>query len=103
MSANCAECDTTFAPKKASSRFCSSPCRKTWNNRRATRGAQLYDAFMSLRYDRAGAEAAGLDYKFVCRMGEMFHAEDAGRKSFRDVEDVMGEVACEVNARSCRA
>jgi hypothetical protein len=80
MSANhnrtCRECGDLFLALKSHAAFCSTKCRKTWNNRRATRGAQLYDAVMAMRYDRKAAAAAGIDWTFVSRMVEMFNAED---------------------------
>lgn len=49
----CPECNTTFGKPARNTRFCSTVCRKTFNNRRATRGAALYDMMMTARYDRA--------------------------------------------------
>lgn len=34
-------------------KFCSAACRQRFNNRRATRGAELYDFYLSSRYQRA--------------------------------------------------
>ena len=100
----CGECGIGYPTKKKPSKFCSTSCRKSWNNRRATRGALLYDAFMGMRYDRAAAAKAGIDYKFLCRVGEMFHNEDheAGHTSFRPVSEITQERACQVNARVYR-
>ena len=75
---------------------------KDFNNRRAQRGAQLYDAFMAMRYDRKKADELGIDWKLVCRMGEMFRAEDqaAGRsKSWRKSCDFMHENSAKINGR----
>jgi hypothetical protein len=104
MKNECVECGISYPAKKKPSKFCSTPCRKSWNNRRATRGALLYDTFMAMRYDRAAASAAGIDYRFLCRVGEMFHNEDkdAGRTSFRSVTEVSQERDCQVNARVYR-
>ena len=98
----CQECGTEFVAKKASAKFCCTKCRKDFNNRRAVRGAMLYDAFMSMRYDRKRAKQQGLDYTFLCRIGEMFNAMDEGRKTFRDVGEFMDEHRCEVNSRHGR-
>jgi len=38
--------------KNTRRKFCSKPCRKSFNNRRATRGALLYDLCMKWRKDR---------------------------------------------------
>lgn len=42
----CAECDKPFKGRSYVSEFCSKECRHTFNNRRATRGALLYDLEM---------------------------------------------------------
>jgi hypothetical protein len=108
MSANnnrtCRECGDLFLALKSHAAFCSTKCRKTWNNRRATRGAQLYDAVMAMRYDRKSAAAAGIDWTFVSRMAEMFNAEDQGDtgasgRSFRSAAETKHEIGCMVNAR----
>lgn len=48
-----------------------------------SRGADLYDCFMALRYDREAAKDAGL-WALMCRMAQSFHDEDkaAGRRSY---------------------
>jgi len=48
---NCLYCKTPLL-KKAWRKFCSQPCRKAFNNRRATRGAILYDLCMKWRKHR---------------------------------------------------
>ena len=76
----CKECGAEYTAKKAHSKFCSTKCRKDYNNRRAVRGAQLYDVFMAIRYDREAATKYGLDRTFISRMGEMFNEEDKGSR-----------------------
>lgn len=100
----CQECQNEFSPSRYTSKFCSVKCRKEFNNRRAMRGAILYDAFMGHRYDRKAAADAGMDWKFICRIGEMFHAQDEaeGRVSARPVKEVMEDYGCQVNARISR-
>jgi hypothetical protein len=98
----CRECGTKYVAKKSSSKFCSTGCRKTFNNRRAQRGALLYDAFMGLRYDRKAAKAAGVDYTFICRIGEMFNDEDKGRQTYRPVADVVADYGAAINGRRAR-
>lgn len=84
----CIECQASFQPQKAHARFCSTPCRKAFNNRRALRGALLYDAFMSLRYERGWAKAVGL-WSLICRLAAEWVEEDerAGRQSFVRPDD----------------
>lgn len=83
MTHTCIECGTEFQPKKATAQFCSAGCRKSFNNRRMTRGAALYDAFMALRYDRGWAKAIGL-WQLICRLAMEWKREDenAGRASY---------------------
>jgi len=101
----CRECAEPFMGLKRHAAFCSTGCRKAWNNRRATRGALMYDAVMSMRFDRAAAKEAGVDWTMVCRLAEMFNNEDkvAGPhgKSFRRAAEIVEEHGCEINARRC--
>jgi hypothetical protein len=51
----CTECGAPFLAHARLARhaeFCGTECRKAFNNRRAMRGATLYDLFMTLRYER---------------------------------------------------
>ena len=102
MKRTCQECGTKYVATKASSKFCSTPCRKTFNNRRAQRGALMYDAFMALRYDRKAAKAAGIDYTFICRIGEMFNDEDKGKRTYRKASEVIADKGTVINARRGR-
>lgn len=71
-------------------RFCCHAHRKAFNNRRSMRGAQMYDLFMAMRYDRQAASDAGV-WGYICRMAEQWHDEDvaAGRASFGDWREFM--------------
>lgn len=66
------------------------PCRVAWRNRRMSRGADLYDFFMNMRYNRAQAGVFGL-WKMACRMAQDWHDEDvaAGRKSFYGPKEIV--------------
>ncbi len=54
----CDECGVLIPPygktgkSKTSKRFCSTKCKGRYNNRRATRGASIYDLAMAWRRDR---------------------------------------------------
>ena len=103
---SCQECGTPFLAKKNHAKFCSTVCRKTWNNRRATRGAQMYDAVMAMRYDRKKAKSLGIDWTFICRMAEMFNAQDQKAcgpdgKSYKNPYDLKAEIGAVVSARCC--
>jgi hypothetical protein len=87
----CRECGIGFAAHRAGSFYCSAKCRSRFHNRRAQRGAELFDLFMAMRFDRASAEAAGA-WSLMCRMAAAFKCEDDrerdGRQSWDDVETV---------------
>jgi hypothetical protein len=89
--ATCRECGQTFECQRATALYCSAKCRQTFNNRRAMRGAELYDLFMSMRYERERAAQQGV-WKFMCRMAKSYRANDErerdGRKSWDDMRDV---------------
>lgn len=48
----CRECGEPFETHRTDAYFCSPKHRKAWNNRAATRGAQLYHAAMQWRTER---------------------------------------------------
>ncbi len=83
---SCGECGKPFASPSPTVEFCGTDCRKAWNNRRAVRGAEMYDLFMALRFDRPTATRLHV-WKAVCRMATYFRAEDLrereGRLSWR--------------------
>lgn len=85
----CPECGTAVEGAKT---FCSAPCRKAWNNRRMTRGAVLYDAFLALRYDRGWAKTVGL-WQLICRLVSEWKDidEKAGRETFARPEKWVDE------------
>src|SRR5580704_731488 len=93
----CRECGDVFDAKRNTRAFCGSACRRTYNNRKATRGAAAYDLLMAWRFDRGGATGAGAQ-SALCRMVAGFKAEDDnerdGRRSWDDV--------ARVKARNCQ-
>lgn len=82
----CCECGSAYEAITADAAFCSTPCRKAWNNRRAVRGAELYDLFMALRFDRTTATTLKV-LTLISRLASIYRAEDraerAGRLSWR--------------------
>lgn len=88
----CKECSAPFASEKAHAEFCSPICRRAWNNRRATRGVEIYDLFMALRYDRDRAKLLKL-WNLLCRLAAAFREDDlrerAGRPSWADPRAVL--------------
>lgn len=77
-------------------RFCGQPCRLKFNNRRLQRGAELYDLFMSMRYDREAAKRLGV-WALMCRMAQQMREDDfkdrGGRKSLRQPSEVLKDRA----------
>lgn len=87
----CRECLKPLeAGRKATAEFCGIPCKASWNNRRKNRGAELYDLFMAIRFERGLAKTLGL-WAVICRMASVWKEEDdrAGRKSFSDPRQVV--------------
>lgn len=97
--ATCRECSDKYEAQKAASKFCGSKCRKTFNNRRALRGAQIYDMMMGLRFDRKGAADAGLDYTAVCALVKKFADQDGKKKTYTAPGDFMNEHGAMINAQ----
>lgn len=52
MCKQCRECGKGFTSARRDALFCSSTCRKAFNNRRMIRGAELYDLWMANSYER---------------------------------------------------
>ena len=90
----CQECGDHFAPKRHTQRFCGSKCQKLFNNRRAVRGAMLYDLFMSMRNERDKAKDAQVWTK-LCRLAQDFKADDDqerdGRASWQPLALVLDQ------------
>lgn len=81
----CCECGGLFKPKRPGSLFCCTEHNTEFRNRRMARGAQLYDLFMEIRYNRAGA--TGL-WSVMCRLAEAWREEDKKeRKDFTSWQD----------------
>lgn len=87
----CRECGLPVFSNDARAAFCRATCRGAWNNRRAVRGAELYDLVMAARFE---AEATrGLDLVSLMRRATAaWHREDiaerAGRRSYADPEEL---------------
>ena len=92
----CLECGSGLsagAPPEAE--FCCVPCRSVWRDRRAARGAQLYDLFMALRYERRAAKLAGV-WTIMCALASAFRDADrtarGGRRSWRMIDAALGSL-----------
>lgn len=81
----CAECGERFGSNRRDAEFCSTECRKKYNNRRAQRGAELYDIVMAWRFgDGEGRinEARDLLCSLVSGYNEQDKAARPGRRSY---------------------
>ena len=71
--------------------FCSSACRRSFNNRRALRGAELYDLVMTARFDRPLAKVLKV-WGWIARLATSFRDEDrrdrGGRPSWRPPAEI---------------
>jgi hypothetical protein len=100
----CQECGDKFGTDRGNARFCSTTHRKDFNNRRAVRGAQVYDFLMLKRYDRKALvmfegervtteQAARV---MMDRLAEMFNEADkevrGGRRSFQSFKHAMHDI-----------
>ncbi len=88
----CRECGVQHNTKGV---FCCTGCRQAWNNRRLQRGAELYDLFMIVRYQRGVAKLHGI-WTIVCRAAQTWREEDVrergGRQSWRAYEDLRSDL-----------
>jgi predicted nucleic acid-binding Zn ribbon protein len=88
----CPECGTPHTAIRRDAEFCGDACRKVFNNRRAVRGAELYDLFMVIRCERGVAQALGV-WKLLCRLAQGYREDDVrereGRPSWRPAKRVL--------------
>lgn len=87
----CLECGK---PRTEKADFCSARCRVGFNNRRKTRGAELYDLYMAHRFDRQRAQDMGV-FQAINRLASIYRSEDqqerSGRRSWRPPQTVLEE------------
>ncbi len=87
----CRECGATFSAQRQGREFCRAACRRAFYNRKALRGAQLYDLIMALRFERPRAEELGA-WSLLCRLAASYKAADdrerAGRRSWDGIDKV---------------
>ncbi|MCW6509798.1 hypothetical protein [Lichenifustis flavocetrariae] len=79
---DCLECGAAYQTDKQTSQFCSAACRRAYNNRRQTRGAELYDLFMAHRFDRSAARALRV-LSMLNRLASMYREEDRRERGSR--------------------
>lgn len=88
----CKECGQQFRQVSPKAEFCSAPCQKEFNNRRAMRGAKLHDLYMAHRFERDEAKRAGL-MQVINRLASDWREEDRrqreGRKSWQPFRRIL--------------
>lgn len=88
----CLDCGAAYESAMAHSEFCSPACRRRWNNRRARRGAAVYDLFMATRYQRELVGPLKL-WRALNRLAAQFRLEDrrarGGRRSWTPPREVL--------------
>lgn len=87
----CRDCGAEIRPETRSREFCSATCRSTFHNRRKQRGADFYDLFMALRFDRTEAQDKGA-WSLMCRMAATFKLEDQYERGGLPSWDTIGSV-----------
>lgn len=80
--AKCRECGIEIPAGGKQKFFCTVKHRKMWNNRRAVRGAELYDLFMALRFDREDANKAQL-WTVISNLARAYRDADKARRDGR--------------------
>jgi hypothetical protein len=91
----CIECGLVFPTNVRAAKACSTECRKSFNNRRAVRGAELYDLMMAHRFDRANPDAPeqrAAMYRLISAYRDADKALRDGRKSWD--EDCLNQLPC---------
>ena len=98
----CNECGQSYTPRRCDEFFCSTGCRKTFDNRAMVRGRELYHLFMVMRYERGLAKVLGV-WAIMCRMALMWRQEDerdrGGRKSWQAPSRVIEKLPVSIKAR----
>lgn len=96
----CKECGIDLArlsnkPVPAAKLFCSPGCRMAFNNRRRDRGAELYDLFMELRFNRTAAAEANV-WTLLCDRASAYRDADKakreGRRSWQDLREALDAI-----------
>lgn len=91
---HCRECGIAFEPKQTGQFFCRPEHRKAWNNRRAIRGAEMYDVYMAMAYERSKRTDLDL-FTTLNRMARAYRDADKalrdGRKSW-NVEETLARL-----------
>lgn len=92
---HCLECGEGFTSVTEAAEFCCSRCRDAWNNRRKARGAEIYDLFMALRFERGPAKLAQV-WTLLCAVASAYRDADktkrGGRRSWRKLRAAIADI-----------
>ncbi len=86
IACQCLDCGAAFVAQRSTASFCSIACRSAFNNRRKARGAELYDLFMMLRYERGIAKYRHL-WTIACNLARAYRDSDNALRSGRSSWD----------------
>lgn len=90
----CRECGVELTGMRRSAVFCSPEHRKAWNNRRMVRGAEMYDIYMAMAYERGKRKQLEL-FTTLNRLARAYRDADCalrdGRKSW-NVEETLARL-----------
>lgn len=88
----CRECGAEIAPQKgagAPKQYCRPECKRTWQNRKALRGRELYDFVMAWRFERDRTDMLGQLTRLASAYRDADNALRKGRKSWNAEEAQM--------------
>lgn len=91
----CLECSGPFESRQYSASFCSDACKRTFNNRRAKRGAILYDLVMIEACDPKAFETNKLETRVEELIARWREEDTAAKRSrtWKRPHDVMYDTA----------
>lgn len=91
----CIECSGPFESRQYNASFCGDACKRTFNNRRAKRGAILYDLVMIEAFAPSAFEANSLANRHAELVAKWRDEDEkAGRKrTWKRAHDVMYDTA----------
>lgn len=88
----CLECSNPITGKRVEARFCSTTCKKAFNNRAMSRGAAFYHLMRANRRERSKAKQLGL-WNAMCQLELYWNDVDAGRRTYLPPELVLDDIS----------
>lgn len=78
----CRECGGPILARRQDAVFCAKRCQMAWHNRRRTRGAEMYDLVMAMRFDRQEAARVGA-YSMLTQLASAARESDLVKRPGR--------------------